>query len=321
VGITCAKPGEAEEFIINGFPSITIAFPLVQLSKLEKLLQLQKEYKTDLRFVIDSDYGLGMLITAAERFNILVSVFLEIDPGLGRVGVKETDPRLLPLVHRIINHPKLRFIGLLSHAGHAYAAQTPEGIAAVAKQEAEILRRIKKLIERDGIAVPEVSVGSTPTEIVRTDYEGITEIRPGNYVFMDRTQLSKGSITYKNISLFILATIVSSNENYFIMDAGSKMLSSDLAPHSAQGVSGYGEVYALSDWAHKLNKMFVAKLSEEHGWVQRDRALPPLEIGSKVCVIPNHACPVANLIDSYTVLKENEDGPLYWKVAARGRTK
>ena len=62
--------------------------------------------------------------------------------------------------------------------------------------------------------------------------------------------------------------------------------------------------------------MIVTRLSEEHGVViRKDFDLP---IGSKVRLVPNHSCVVANLLDTYAVLK---DGQIVeqWDVAARGQ--
>jgi D-serine deaminase-like pyridoxal phosphate-dependent protein len=67
----------------------------------------------------------------------------------------------------------------------------------------------------------------------------------GNYVFMDRSQLSKGTAHYYNLALFVYATVVTVNDQYIIIDAGSKVFSSDTAPHSAGGMEGYGEVFVL----------------------------------------------------------------------------
>jgi len=171
---------------------------------------------------------------------------------------------------------------------------------------------------KEGIAVPEMSVGSTPTEMARVDYGEITEIRPGNYVFMDRTQLNKGIANYNQISLFVVATIVSLNEHYFIVDAGSKVLSADLAPHCAEGMTGYGEAFGIDDWSYRRNQLPVAKLSEEHGWIKRDTK-HNWEIGSKIVIIPNHSCPVANLSDSYVVIAPQETTT--WRILARGQVR
>jgi len=290
-----------------------------------------KEFKeVDIRFTVDSEYGVNILQDVAVKHKVIVPVFVKIDVGLGRVGLKENDQRLLPLVQLIAKCSSLKFIGILSHAGHAYAAQTAKEIAAIAHEECQILKRVKHAIEDSGVSVSEVSVGSTPTVLASEDFEGITEIRPGNYVFLDRTQILKGfeGITRDNIALFAVSTVVSANEQYSIIDSGSKMLSSDSAPHSAGGMVGYGEVYALDHYSSKQNNRILTKLSEEHGWVGNTQEAKRLEVGSKVCVIPNHSCPAANLSDYYLVINYPSSSTstvntpvtvtVTWKLIARG---
>jgi len=337
VGITCAKISEAAEFIKQGFHSITVAYPIVDERKLLRFLQLCNEHSVELKLVVDSIVGLQRLINVTSEISLRqpIDVFLKIDVGLHRVGMREDDPQLIPLVSMLSKQSMLRFLGLLSHAGHAYAAKDSNAIEAIARDESEILKRVKFRIERElsPLVVSEVSVGSTPTVLASKDFSGITEIRPGNYVFMDRTQFSKGLIDYDQISLFVLATVVSFNEDYIIIDSGSKVLSSDMAPHGLNntGLEGYGDVFTLKDWFSKRNKMILIKLSEEHGWIQNRFGLcekNSIEIGSKVIVIPNHACPVVNLSKELVVIGKQENqndnthcSPLFWKVAAGGGVK
>jgi len=319
VGITVAKVEEAVQFLNHGFKSITIAYPIINKAKLEFILSSQTHHHAELRLVVDSEYGLDLMQSVAKTKNTKIHLFLKIDVGLGRVGVKPSDPRLLTLAKRISESEVLHFCGILSHAGQAYGAQNVEQINAIAVQEQEIMTKTKLLIENElGIKVEEVSVGSTPTVLASNNFEGITEIRPGNYVFMDRTQLSKGLIEHKDISLFVVSTVVSVNQEYIIIDAGSKVFSSDLAPHSSKGLEGYGEAYLINDWSSKQNKLFVVKLSEEHGWIKRDSNVD-LQVGSRVCVIPNHSCSAANLSDYYEVMgKDESKSNIKWKVVARG---
>jgi D-serine deaminase-like pyridoxal phosphate-dependent protein len=213
-------------------------------------------------------------------------------------------------------NPKLRFTGLLSHAGNCYGGKCPEDVLRVARDECHILDRVRSRIEAMGITVEEVSVGATPTVIVSGLYDGITEIRPGNYVFMDMAPLRMGLIDADRISLSVLATVVSTNQDYVIIDAGTKVLSSDLGAHGTGGAVGYGVAYEMDDFETKVNPIPIMKLSEEHGFLQRSSK--DLSVGAKVRIIPNHSCPVANLADELTVVFSGA-GVRAWKVDARGR--
>jgi D-serine deaminase-like pyridoxal phosphate-dependent protein len=177
------------------------------------------------------------------------------------------------------------------------------------------MNRVHSRLADAGIDVAEVSVGSTPTVMASDSYDGITEVRPGNYVFMDRTQLSLGVASIDRIALTVLATVVSVNSDYAIIDAGSKVLSSDLGPHGTGRIEGYGIACSTGDekWP---DGAIIEKLSEEHGFIRLSDELD-LHVGSRVRIIPNHSCVVANLSDRYVVLDSNGSME-FWRVDARG---
>jgi D-serine deaminase-like pyridoxal phosphate-dependent protein len=313
VGLTVAKPSEALEFMSNGIPSITVAYPMVVPSKLARLFTASSSFGTDLRLVMDSQVGLDAIHEAARRLDITANVMLKVDVGLHRCGLQEVDPELLPLVQRAADAGELNFVGLLAHAGQSYGAADAEAVRQIAQEECGILGRVRNRLEGAGIEVPVVSVGSTPTILASESYEGINEVRPGNYVFMDRTPLRLGLIEADQIALSVLATVVSRNSDYLIVDAGSKVLSSDLGAHGTSGVADFGVAYTVEDFAAKSKGLSVLKLSEEHGFLQRNGTDIP--IGSQVRIIPNHSCVVANLVGNYHVIHNGEIKR--WKVAAQ----
>ncbi len=296
VGITAAKVDEAIPFIRNGIRSITIAYPIVAPEKIDRLLLVAKEYKAKLRLIVDSLAVLNTLHVASLKHQYKIPVYLKIDVGLHRCGLDVDDPLILALAAQIESkaHPFLRFIGLLSHAGHAYMASDKKAVAQIAQRELDILRFLKQKLRAQKIKVKEISVGATPTVLAAKSYAGITEIRPGNYVFMDRTPLRLKLIKRKNIALTILATIVSVNAKYYIIDAGSKVLSSDTGGHGSTKIQGFGVAYPLDKFGQKKQALIIEKLSEEHGFVARTTDIV-LKVGDKLRIIPNHACAVVNL--------------------------
>ncbi|EQC35867.1 hypothetical protein SDRG_06617 [Saprolegnia diclina VS20] len=180
--------------------------------------------------------------------------------------------------------------------------------------------RVKATIEALGSPVTVVSVGSTPTELVRRNYDGITELRPGNYIFQDRTPVRTGVSTVQNVSLTVLATVVSANAHYFIIDAGSKFLSADgVRGSGAFGSKCFGLVFREADFDAVVDEptshdftlpngspamcFELQKLSEEHGWVAhgpRGKAASP-QIGDRIVILVNHSCPVVNLSNGLVV--------------------
>ena len=316
VGITAAKTEEALTFIENGVKSVTVAYPLVVESKLDRLIAAARD--VDLRLIVDSFAGVEVISRVATRHGKTVDIFLKIDVGLHRCGITEDNPRLVELAQAIDSASGLNLIGLLSHAGHVYGAPTADDVRNTAQEECQILNRVRGQLEDNGLQLSEVSVGSTPTVLASDTYDGITEIRPGNYVFMDRTPLRFSLIALDQIAFTVLATVVSANSDYFIIDTGSKTLSTDQGAHGIAGMEGFGLAYPLDRFEEQSSEMIIAKLSEEHGFVVRgDFDLP---IGAKVRVVPNHSCVVANLADTYAVVAGDKvvDG---WQVAARGQVR
>ena len=316
VGVTASKVDEALVFIEAGVPSITVAYPLVDERKVRRLLSAAQARGTDLRVVVDSRRAVELLAHVAAETQTVVGGLIEVDVGLHRCGLHEDDPQLLELAQLIRASEWLRFIGLLSHAGNAYGAANAAAVREIAAVECAILQRVRSKLEAAAISVPEVSVGSTPTVLASESYDGITEIRPGNYVFLDRTPVRLGLAQLDEIALTVLATVVSRNADCLIIDAGSKVLTSDLGAHGTAGASGYGIAFALDQPIGDSRGLRVARLSEEHGFVERGSSA--LDVGAKLRIIPNHACPVVNLADELVVVSEEHE-VARWRVAARGR--
>jgi D-serine deaminase-like pyridoxal phosphate-dependent protein len=317
VGITASKADEALVFLQGGFKSVTVAYPQAVPAKVARLLAAALERQAEVRFIADSPEGVEVLARAAERHDHQVGVFLKIDVGLHRCGLQETDPRLLPLAEIIQRSRSLRFAGLLSHAGHAYGSAEASQVRHVAEEECALLNRVRARLEGAGHEVREVSVGATPTFLTSQSYAGITEVRPGNYVFLDGTALRLGLAGPERIALSVLATVVSMNQDYFIVDAGSKVLSSDLGAHGTGSAGGFGTAYRLPDYADHRGGLALVKLSEEHGFVRRGGA--SVAVGARLRIIPNHACPVVNLAEELVVLQDT--GVARWPVDARAKTR
>jgi D-serine deaminase-like pyridoxal phosphate-dependent protein len=158
-----------------------------------------------------------------------------------------------------------------------------------------------------GLEIETVSVGSTPTARGSMTVAGVTECRPGNYVFNDFSQVSLGVCGLEDCAMTAIATVVSVPEaGRAVVDAGSKVLSTDpLRPR----VGGHGLVLGT--------RSRLARLSEEHGVI----AVEPgdqFRVGDRVRILPNHTCVVSNLRDRlWTVRGETVEGS--FAVAARGR--
>jgi len=316
-GITAAKVDEALPFIRDGIPSVTLAQPQMIASKLDRLMAAAQAHRCDLRLIVDSRAGLDLLANRAVEQRFTPGVFIKIDVGLHRCGCRPDDPAIPSLAEAIRQHPRLQFVGLLSHAGHAYGAADRTAVATIAEDERRTMLAVARRLEDAGIPVPEISVGATPTVLAATQFGGITEIRPGNYVFMDQACLRLGLIAPEQVALTVLTTVISRNPDFLIVDAGSKTFSSDMGAHGAGRGVGFGVGWPRACFGDDEQVFTIVRLSEEHGFIPRGNS--DLALGTCVRVIPNHACPVANLARTLVVL--DGDDVYEWPVDARGRVR
>lgn len=310
VGITAAKPGEALVFVEAGIRSVTVAYPVVDPDRVDRLLAAGRGRGAELRFIADHPDGVAALAAAARRHGVSLPVLMKVDVGLHRIGVDPDGPAALDVAGRIDADPDLAFAGLIAHAGHAYGASGPSAAADVAEAERLCLLGVADRLARAGLRVDEISVGSTPTVLAQRDFTGLTEIRPGNYVFLDLTAVRLGVATLDDVALSVHATVVGCTDRHAIVDAGSKVLSSDLGPHGTTGVSGFGRAFPAGG-AFSGDGLVVEKLSEEHGFVRLAGA--PIARGTRLAIVPNHSCVVANLATELVVA----DGQGAWPVDAR----
>jgi D-serine deaminase-like pyridoxal phosphate-dependent protein len=304
-GLSLAKVGEAEVFVDAGFDDVFLAYPVVGEDKGRRLLELADRAR--LAVGVDSLDGARSLAEPFRAAGRTLEVVLKVDVGYGRVGV--VPERALELATQVAELPGLRLRGVFTHAGHGYLAEDRAGVEGIAQLEGERLVATAALLRGAGLPVDEVSVGSTPTAALAMRVPGVTECRPGNYVFHDASQVALGTCSLEDCALTILATVVSvPAHDRAVLDAGSKTLSSDpLRPRPG----GYGQILGRTSR--------IEKLSEEHGVV----AVAPGEafrVGERLRVLPNHACVVANLHDRLIGVSGDRVETIL-EIAARGRVR
>lgn len=281
-GVTVAKISEAEVMVDHGIQDILIAYSIVGEEKLSRLRRL-RERGAHIITTVDSvevARGLAQVGTPEHPMPVLI----EVDSGMHRGGCQPGSDTLR-LGQQVQTFKSLVLQGLFTYGGGIYGSSSREELEAHAAHEARLLRETAALLEDNGIPVQVVSGGSTPAAFALDKMEGVTEIRPGNYVFFDVSGLSLGIATPDDCSLRILATVVSVPlPGYATLDAGSKTLTTDLAGRA----QGYGYIVGMPD-------VHLVKLNEEHGYLRYDPAVRELRVGDRVEIIPNHACVVPNL--------------------------
>lgn len=302
-GICCAKLGEAEILAEAGIEDIRLPYPLHPVNA-DRVIALLG--RTRLSFIVDHPDVAQAWSDAMRGAGVEVDVLVKVDVGFHRCGIDPDAPGACDFVARVAGLPGLRFRGLLSHAGHAYGATSADEAGAIARAEADTLRALAERVRARGIEVPELSVGATPTVRYSVREKGITELRPGNYIYYDRTQVGLGAADWDECALTVLARVVAvPSADRIILDSGSKTLTNDLA-RGFTPVPGYGAVLTSVEGTQMPDDdLLVERLSEEHATVKARSGRSALRPGDLVRIVPNHSCVVSNMVDAGWIVRGN----------------
>jgi D-serine deaminase-like pyridoxal phosphate-dependent protein len=317
-GLTVATGPEA---VVMGdvAPNLLLAYPALGGGRLDAIRRLSPSIELDV--ALDSDAALEALSRAAQAKDRVVGVLIEVDAGMHRTGVAEPE-EMLRLAQRAGALPGLEFRGIMFYPGHI--RQAVEEQAAPLAAVNELLQRYLDALTSAGLSTAVVSGGSTPTAFQSHLVQGLTEIRPGTYIFNDRTTAAVGGCAWEDCAYTILATVVSTAvAGQAVIDAGSKSLSREeiRAPEGTVIRSAEGRIGPATGLGALLDRpdVVVKATSEEHGLLDLSGTDWRPQVGERVRVVPNHVCVSVNLqLALWGVRGDNIVER--WPVAARGWT-
>ena len=304
-GLTCATPYEAE-VMSEVADDLLVMYPPVG-PRAERLAQLAREVR--LTIALDSEIAARDLSRAAVDAGATIRVLIELDAGMHRVGVRSPQDAVA-LATGVASLDGLEVGGIAFYPGHirGHVSQQREQLSHLGG----VIEEARRQFERAGFADIVVSAGSTPTMWSTHQIGGVTEMRPGTYIFNDRTTALIGACTTDECALTVLATVVSTAvPGQAVIDAGSKALGREPLRGNSGPEDGFGAL--LNDPA-----VTVKSMSEEHGILDLSRSSWTPRVGERVRIVPNHVCIVVHLAD---VVYAVRDGAVVssWPVAARGR--
>ena len=301
-GITVSTLAEAEFFFERGFPDLTYAVCMTP----GRIAQAKDLAARGARLTLITDSVVMARALASASVDPPWPVLVEIDSGEHRTGVDAESSALLEIAHILHAGPGTRLAGVLTHGGHAYGADTRDQIRAIAEQErSAVVRAHDRLIDA-GLPCSVVSAGSTPTAVHAPSFEGLTEIRPGVYVFFDLAQVGLGACSTDDIALSVLATVISHRPEHgrLVIDAGGLALSKDTSATRKLPDAGYGWLVDPVQQT-RIGDLRVAVADQEHGYVEgTDIPFDRFPIGSQVRVLPNHACMTAAAYDELLIARD-----------------
>ena len=298
-GITVSTLAEAEYFGERGFRDVFVAAaqPPQKLDRAARLL----DKGVSVRLVTDTREGAQAIAAHKGAFSVLI----ELDSGDHRAGIKADDPALIEIGQTLGG----KLAGVMTHAGHSYDCRDPGCIREISESERTTVVSAASRLREAGLRCDVISVGSTPTMTFATNLDGVTEARPGVYMFHDLMQVEIGSCKREDIALTVLSSVIGTNEdeNRILIDAGALALSKDRSTQATRHDAGYGEVWDITG-SPSYGPCVVRRVYQEHGVITSDERLPfeSFPIGAKVRIGPNHACITAAAHDRYYVVDGSE---------------
>ena len=304
VGLTCATLREME-VMSEVSRDLLLAYPPIGSAKLARLMTLPRD--TRLTVAVDSPAAVDQLASTARIVDREIGVYVELDVGMKRVGVASAK-EAVALAQQVWRHPPLRYRGIAFYPGHIREPLREQG--AKLEQLSETLDGVLKALEAEGLPPDVVSGGSTPAAWRMHEIPGLTEVRPGTYVYNDRTTAALGACSWDDIALTVLATVVSTAvPGQAVVDAGTKALGRE--PVRGADGEGFGALLDRPD-------VIVARMSEEHGILDLSRTDWRPSVGDQVRIVPNHVCVVVHLNDEVHGVR-GDVVETRWPVSARGR--
>ncbi|KAB2350341.1 DSD1 family PLP-dependent enzyme [Actinomadura rudentiformis] len=296
--ITVSTLAEAEAFADVGYRDIVYAVGIVP-QKLRRVTALRQR-GVDLAVLLDSVEQAAAL--AAEGTGI--PALIEVDCDGHRGGVRPDDPVLLDIARTLVDGGAI-VRGVLVHAGESYHADGVEELRAAAENERRCAVQAAEALRAAGHDAPVVSVGSTPTAHFATDLTGVTEVRAGNFVFFDLVMAGIGVCSTADLAMTVVTTVIGHrpDKGWILTDGGWMATSRDRGTARQRVDQGYGLVADLDGDLYE--DLLMVDASQEHGVLAirpgSTAALPDLPVGTRVRILPNHACATAAQYDRYHV--------------------
>lgn len=313
--ITVSTLAEAEYFLSAGYKDILYAVSIAP-QKLRQIKALQ-EQGANITLLLDTVDAAVAVAETGTQLGTTFPCLIEIDCDGKRAGLDADDENLIPLAKSLHNMEGTSLAGVMTHAGGSYYCESITAIETMAEQERLSVTRAASRIREHNLPCSIVSMGSTPTVTFAKSFHGITEVRAGVYVFQDLMMEALGVCKTSDIAISVLATVIShkKDKNRILVDAGGVALSSDPGMRNSLGNSHFGQVCDEENCAPYAN-LWIDSTNQEHGLISLDHSPLSFEnfpIGSRIRILPNHACMTASAYEGYHVTNGDTTVSAYWE--------
>ncbi|MDI5935772.1 alanine racemase [Halomonas kalidii] len=309
-GIAVSTLKEAEYFASQGIQDIQYAVCIIP-DQLARVADIQR-FGSRITLITDSVEVTRAICSMSRELDETFRVQVELDCGEGRSGVFPDSEELIEIARILDEASHATFSGVMTHAGHSYQCRTIAEIEEVAEAERHAAVSAAERIRRHGIACTTVSIGSTPTALYARSLEGVTEVRPGVYMFGDMFQAQINSCSVDDLAISVIAEVSSHHAamNRLLVNAGALALSKDRSTENMPNDIGFGLVTEADGQPFKA-PMKVARVYQEHGQIPLFDGISceQLPVGTRLRIYPNHVCMTAAMYDQYHLVdSEQGDG-------------
>lgn len=298
----CATISEADLLARNHAEDVLLAYQPVG-PKVDRFIQLIQKYPTT-KFSCITDH-LGVLQSLNEKgkqYGLVLDVFVDINVGMNRTGIKPEGAEVLYLQGSAMTNINMK--GL-----HVYDGHFRDKDFKLRKEKCDdaflTVERVEEFIIDNGLPEPVIIAGGSPTFPIHAQRMDV-ECSPGTFVFWD---YGYGQICSEQpfipASLLITRVISKPTDNRICTDMGHKSI-------AAENEMG-SRAYFLN-----VSDLKLVGQSEEHGVVEITGKDAGLEPGTVLYVLPFHICPTVNLHD-HIITIENHHITGKWRVVARDR--
>lgn len=315
-GIVVSTLAEAQWFFERGFVDITYAVGIAPQRLPTAALLIRQGCR--LKLLLDAPEMATEVAETGRHLSVKFPVLLELDSDGERAGIAPRSVALLECARILNDSGGSELAGVLTHAGGSYNDPARDSIVRMAERERTAAAESAAMLWQAGLPCPIVSVGSTPTALFAQDLSGVTEVRAGVYMFNDLVMAALGVCTTEDIALSVLTTVIGQQraKGWILIDAGWMALSRDRGPPALSMNDGYG-VVCDGFTGKPLGDLIVSSANQEHGIVTSrsgDMAIADLApLGSRLRVLPIHACATAGMHDSYGVVGANGEIVERWR--------
>jgi D-serine deaminase-like pyridoxal phosphate-dependent protein len=287
VGICVQKTSEAEVMVNGGVRDVFVSNEVIGTQKTDRLAGLATRAKVSA--AVDSELGVEQLSQSAKSRGVEVGVYLDVDVGMHRCGLEPG--KVAGLAELVSKSSNLHLVGIMGYDGHSFRPLDNGERRRIVDESRSILRSAVREVSAKGIGLDVISVGGTPSTPIWAEFDDVTELQPGAYVYNDIMQMERG-VSKANCAVTLTGTVMSKpSSDQVVVDAGSKSFAFDFGRFPVPVADVNGEVVGLS---------------EEHAVLRSKGGPIGAELGDRLDFIPYHICTFVDLWDRIQLCRKDE---------------